>query len=793
RLFAAVGADVVCLEPPQGAQVRRVGPWIATTEAERRSAMWEYLGSGKRSAALCVDDERVDELLSWAELVISSFEGDASAAAAFHQRVADCNPRAVHVVVSGFGMTGPYRDWRHTPLTEWAAGGHLYITGEPDREPVQGGGPWVSYLTGAIAAIGAVAALFDTNRTGIGQLVDVGEMEAAASLHQWTLTMYTHTGYVKRRWGNLLGEWSHPIGLYPCRDGWISIVAVAPHQWEALCVSMELWELAADARLEVIGERFDRAAEIDAQITGWLSTRTVDEAVEFLQTRNVPASRALKMTEVLHEEQLNVRDFWRHPDGFGPDARLPWRPFVVGSVSPEFRPAPSIGQHTDDVLAHLDDRDDSPRPALDLSTVRVVECGVAWAGPLAGRFLGDLGADVVKVEHPGSRGLPVDASKAEAWSWGELPHPQIRSQVFADNMPGVRWWNRSGVFNKMNRSKRGVSLDVKQPAGREIFRQLLATADLVLHNYSPRGARSMEMDAASVSKLSDRAMTLSMTGYGVSGPLAANLSYGPVLQGHAGFDDATGYVGAGPTRLGVAFPDPVGGVHGAFAGLVALWYREVTGVAHHVDLSQLETLMSIAGEMFLTASVTGEAPVRHGNRSIDIAPQNVYRCAGDDSWVAVSVTGDDEWRALVDAIGDVELIGHREASVDRRRAIEPELDVAIERWTRRQGRHEAAAALQRIGIAAFPAVTNADLASDPQLAARGFVAEWDQPDVGVRGYPGFPIHFEHAPVHVRPAPQLGGDNDAVLRELPGMDDARLEQLRRDGVVWDHPIIVDWRP
>jgi crotonobetainyl-CoA:carnitine CoA-transferase CaiB-like acyl-CoA transferase len=500
----------------------------------------------------------------------------------------------------------------------------------------------------------------------------------------------------------------------------------------------------------------------------------------------------LTMNEVLDEEQLACRDFWRGVPGVGPTAKVPWRPFLVGDVDPAFTPAPSLGADTADVLARVGDLDGGPRPSFDLSPVRVVECGVAWAGPLAGRFLGDLGADVVKVEHPGSRGAPVDASKAVGWKWGELAHPQVRSPVYVDNVPGERWWNRSGVFNKMNRSKRGVSVDVKQPEGREVFRRLLAGADLVLHNYSPRGARSMEMDAVSVSRLSDRAMTLSMTGYGVTGPLAPNLSYGPILQGHAGFDDATGYEGAGPTRLGVAFPDPVGGVHGAFAGLVALWYRETTGTAHHVDLSQLETLSSIAGEMLLAAAVTGEAPVRHGNRSADFAPQNVYRCAGDDSWVAISVTDDTAWHALVDVIGDPALAAHRELDVVGRRAIEAALDEALGRWTARRARYDAATVLQAAGIAAFPAVTNEDLVHDPQIAERRFIAEWDQPDVGVRGFPGFPIHFGHAPSRVFSAPPLGGHNREVLREL-GYDDDRITELTEQGVLWEHPMITEWKP
>src|SRR5690606_23144841 len=131
-----------------------------------------------------------------------------------------------------------------------------------------------------------------------------------------------------------------------------------------------------------------------------------------------------------------------------------------------------------------------------------------------------------------------------------------------------------------------------------------------------------------------------MSGYGETGPMASHASWGPILEAHSGFDEATGYPGQGPTRIGVAYPDAVGGVHGAVALLAALWERELTGEAVHVDLSQLESLVAMAGELVLAASLTGTAPPRRGNRSPDHAPQGVYRCAGQDAWVALTVDDD---------------------------------------------------------------------------------------------------------------------------------------------------------
>jgi len=783
KLFACAGAQVICLEPSGGAALRRTGPWIGAGE---RSAMWEYLAAGKRSIALEPEDERVDALLGWADVVLSSANGNADAALELHDRIAAANPAAVHTVVSGYGLTGPYRDWRRSELTDWAAGGHMFITGEPDREPLQGGGPWASYMTGATAALGTVAALFDSSRDGRGQLVDVGAMEAVAGLHQWTITMYTHLGYVKQRWGNRFGEWTHPIALYQCKDGWVSIVAPSPQAWEALCVTMELWDLLADTSLEIVGERFDRAEEIDSQINAWLADRTVADAVRVLQTSGVPASPLLDMTEVLADEQLEFRRFWTEAPWLGPAARMPARAVALAGGT-TLGPAPDLGQHESEIMAELSAGvPPAPRPSLDLRDARVLELGLAWAGPLAGRFLGDLGLDVIKVEHPLSRGLPGDHSKAAGWRWGTLPHPQVRSPIYPDGQPGERWWNRSGMFNKMNRSKRGIALDAKTDTGAGILTELIRHTDLVLSNFSPRGAKSLGIDAAQVAELNPAAITIAMSGYGATGPLAGNLSYGPVLQAHSGFDEATGYDETGPVRLGVAFPDAVAGVHGAFAALTSLWEREVTGAAPHVDMSQFEALLSIGGDMLLAASVTGVSPPRHGNRSDDCWPQGVYRCLGDDRWIAVTVASDREWTGLVDVLADPVLAQVKDATRDERRDQSGLIDDCLSRWTGGREASEAARELQAVGIAAIPVLTNGDIVANEQIRARGYIASWDQPDVGVREFPGFPIHFSRRSVTMTPAPALGGQNFEVLSKVLGYPTEEIEKLMAMGVLADKP-------
>ncbi len=423
-----------------------------------------------------------------------------------------------------------------------------------------------------------------------------------------------------------------------------------------------------------------------------------------------------------------------------------------------------------------------------LEGVRVIEFSVAWAGPLCGRYLAELGADVIKVEHPTSRGIGMSGGAMDdsaPWEWGTLPDAQVRTGIFPHAKPGDRWWDRMGHWNKLARGKRSLCLDAKAQGGGEVLRRLIARSDVVLNNYSPRGAASLGLDPASVRAINPRAITVSMSGYGATGPMATHFSWGPILEAHSGFDEATGYAGEGPMRIGLAYPDAAGGVHGAFAVMTALWDRELTGEVNHIDLSQLETLCLMGGPQYLATSVSGQDPERRGNVSLSHAPQGVYRCQGDDAWVAVTVTDDAAWSGLVDLLERAVLRDPALGHVDARFAAKELIDAEIGAWAAGRDRFAAAEALQAVGVAASPAMTNADLVDSGQLADRNFIATWDQPGSGVMSYPGTPLHFASGGAEMLPAPTLGQHNEQILTEL-GFDATTMAALEADGAIRDSP-------
>ena len=651
RLLAMTGADVVVGEPPEGSRLRQ--SHLVNTGDGPASAAWEYLRAN--TASIVVDPATpLAELTRDVDVVVLDVHGDLTSTQAEITSARDAHPRLVAAAITPYGFTGPKSAWRAGPLEHWALGGHMSLNGEPDRHPLPGGGPWLTHLVGATAAIGIQAALVNAATTGRGDLVETSALEALANAHQWSFSLYTHNGVTKRRWGNRFGEQHHPLALYECIDGWICIAAVSIHQWEGFCIAMDQVELLARDDFYVPAVRFDHADELDEIISAWAATKTAAEAVALLQDHQVPSGPVASLDDMLASPQLAARDYWarladadnstddglQHESGTGgaPGARLPGPPAHIEGATPRLRRAPALGAGRDGTAPGARSWPAGVKP---LAGVRVVEFTIAWAGPLVCRMLGDLGADVIKIEHPTARGLampPAEMILAERGGWqrGELPGPLSRNGIFLNNDPGDDWFNRLGHWNKMNRSKRGLCLDLKAPGGRDVLRKLVETADIVVNNYSPRGVRSAGITPAELREMNPRIVTLDMSGFGATGPDAERISWGPVLDAASGLASTTGYPDSGPYKQGIAFPDVVGGLHGTVIALAALWQRWRTGEPVAVDLSQLETAINVAGDQFAEASMRppGSAPPRrNGARARDAAPAGVLpvprrRCLG---------------------------------------------------------------------------------------------------------------------------------------------------------------------
>jgi len=394
-----------------------------------------------------------------------------------------------------------------------------------------------------------------------------------------------------------------------------------------------------------------------------------------------------------------------------------------------------------------------------LAGIRVADFTWVWAGPFCTLQLAHLGAEVIRVESAHrlcvTRLLP--------------PYPR-------DERPGP---NKSGYFNPYNQGKRSVTLDLKRPEAIEVARRLCARSDVVVENFAAGVMDRMGLGYEVLRQLRPDLVMIALSGYGATGPDRDKVSYGPAQVPLSGLSSVTGYRGFPPMHVGVSYGDPTAGLHGAVAVLAALLHRARTGAGQYIDLSQWETSMAVLGEAIMAWTMTATQPARDGNRDPHMAPHGVFRADGDDRWVAIAVEDDAAWSRLAALLGRPELAADaRYATVVARKRHEDDVEALLARWTSTRSPAQATTELQEAGIAAFTAATNRDIADDPHLAARGFFVEYAHPEVGVRRHLGVPWRMSRSDCRVRqPAPCLGADTDAVLREVCGFTPAEIAALR----------------
>ncbi|MHB8631001.1 MAG: CaiB/BaiF CoA transferase family protein [Candidatus Limnocylindria bacterium] len=392
-----------------------------------------------------------------------------------------------------------------------------------------------------------------------------------------------------------------------------------------------------------------------------------------------------------------------------------------------------------------------------LAGLRVVEMGFAAAGPLVGKYLANFGAEVIRLE-----------SRAAA-------------DVFRTTYPpfkdGVVEPDRAGMFAFYNDGKRSATLNLKHPKGVALARALIARADVFVESFTPGTVARLGLGIETLRADHPELVALSSCNQGQTGPHAFHPGYGSQLSALAGFVQLLGEPDSTPVLLYGPYIDYVAVGYGAIAVLAALERRKRTGIGCAIDLSQYE-----AGLQFLTPSIlefaaNGRIPGRAGNADAVAAPHGVYRCAGDDRWVALSVWTDQEWQALRHLTG---VVGP--ATAAGRRAARAELDTAVGAWAITRDRDDAVAALRGAGVRAAPVLSISELFSDAQLAHRAMWPAVTHPVIGPMRVMAPPFRLSSTPsLQERAGPTVGADNDHVFGAILGLSLDERRTLERDGV------------
>ncbi|MET0151947.1 MAG: CoA transferase [Candidatus Binatia bacterium] len=758
RFLADLGATVWKIEPPAGFATRRYPPFSSRDPGE--SLSFAFYNAGKRS--LVVDPaqpahrERLRGLLITADVWLDTTPpGEPLPAGLDAREIAGDNPRLVFVRVTPFGLDGPYARFRSSDLVAQAAGGMVFTNGFPGEAPLQGFGLQGYHAASAYAVIGTLLALVERRRSGRGQPVDVSLQEAVVGALEQTSAAWNAERRIEIRRGPV--HWTRVFRTCRCRDGYVMLCLLA--DWTTLVG----WLMERGYGAEFTGEawesfyhRREHCEEIYGVLDRWAADLSAEEILEGAQLRRLPFAAVRPPKALLDDPQLVAREFFAPIPGAG--LRFPGPPFRMSSTPMVTRAgAPRLGEHAWPTTATADPPAAAPPPRPTprrvLDGVLVLDFTHVVAGPVATRILADHGATVIKIE----RTVTLDQGD-----------------------------RRGGFFGNLNRGKQSIILNLSDARGVDIAKRIVARSDVVIDNFSARVMGNWGLDYEGLRRLRADVIAVGMSGFGKTGPLRDYVSFGPTLQALGGHTALMRPPGRDPAGWGFSHADICGGLNGAIAVLAALHHRARTGEGQFVDLSQLESVTAYMGPVLLDLANDGTTPQPPGNRSQEApgAPHGVYRCAGEDRWVAISVLGDEEWARFADLVGEPWAADPRLTRSASRVAHATDLDESVERWTSARSPEEVTALCQRYDVAAFTVANGEDFcARDVHLQARGYWARVRDPEGRTVVLDGVPSRLGETPGFVdSPGPLHGEHTDRVLTDVLGLDGAAIAALRAAKVV-----------
>ncbi|WP_055402508.1 MULTISPECIES: CoA transferase [unclassified Mycobacterium] len=761
KLLADAGAQVRKIEPAQGDWLRRYSATQSTVPDGQSSPFFAYLNAGKRSMTYPPDTQRFSDELAGADVVVvTAGRARAAALGVDPQRLLAASPHAIVVTISDFGWTGPYAERAASEFTLQAWAGSPGFRGDPAGPPISIGGDLGEYMGGVYAAFGVLALRRRVERGGPGEHLDLSMLEALTAMQssEWLHSQLLRVPPIRRT--------LEVPSIEPAKDGYVGITMVTGQQWLDFVAMVECPQLEEIEQLRFQIGRWAYRDLIREQIGPWLAERTVEEVVELGQLFRLPIAALGNGSTICQLEYVTQRGvFIANPAGFH-QPRPPWLMSACAPAPP--RAAPALGADNDENPWRPRGSEVSPDVrGLPLAGVRIVDLTAFWAGPAATHLLAAFGADVVKVES-------IQRPDGIRYSGG------MRTDV--DD-----WWEYGWVFHAMNTNKRSVTLDLGRDDGRRLFTELAARADVVIENFSPRVMDQFGLTAEALLNVNPKLVVARMPAFGLDGPWRDRVGFAPTMEQIAGLAWVTGLPDAPPvTPRGAC--DPLAGVHAAFAVLAALTFAERTGSGQLVELPMLETVLNATAIQAIEAEVFGTTMTRRGNRGHGEAIQNIYRCAGDDDWIAVTVREDAQWRALVELMGRPAWCDEGLATVAGRRQRADDVDRRLADWFAGQPLQSTVERLAAAGVPAAPVVSPSLVTDNPQLRHRGFLETLHHPSTGAGLYPCPPFaRLAGQDEWLRcPPPRLGEHNEEILRERCGLTDEELMRLATSGVIGTRP-------
>ncbi|MEU1209397.1 CoA transferase [Nocardia sp. NPDC005825] len=699
-------------------------------------------------------------LLSDADILIEMTRPGSAAEDALNiEQLREQHPGLVVLSISDFGRDNDYSRWQATTPVYHALTSELSRSGLPGREPLLPPGELPYHVAAAQAVTMTISVFLDRLRTGRGDRIDFSILHGAMQALDPPFGMVgsASAGQELSALPRGRADERHRYPIIACRDGHVRICLLATRQWRGMFEWLGQPDQFADPAYDHLVTRF-RSPTLLAAIADHFSGRTRAELEIQGQAYGVPIAPLLDLEEALSTEQLEAREFLREVE------------IVPGLVAPVPAGIAEIDGHRASVLTPAYSAGSRVRQApilarrerlglgLPLEGIRVLDLGVIVVGGDTGRLLGDLGADVIKIENS----MFPDGSRAA------LHTPMAQG------------------FAAGHRNKRGIGLNLRDPEGQRLVHRLVACSDIVLTNFKPGVIETLGLDYATLEAINPDIVVVDNSAFGPTGPWAQRLGYGPLVRAAAGVTDQWVYPGeAGSfSDAMTVYPDHVCARIGVAAALAMLIRRERTGTGGSVSIAQSEVMLS-----HLASTIAARALARSGRQSVadpnrDL-PWGLYPAAGDDEWLAITARDGDDWAALCTVIGRPELAEDPELSTRAGRAAHGDrIDDAVREWSSKQQPHTAMIDLQHAGVPAGAMLRAADLQDfEYYRQRRAFRTELHPHDDRPYVLENVQIHADAvADPPVRQAPLLGEQTYEIAAELLGLDAEQVDTLITRGVL-----------
>jgi crotonobetainyl-CoA:carnitine CoA-transferase CaiB-like acyl-CoA transferase len=771
RLLADLGAEVIKVEPPSGSAARGLAPLH-----DGVSLFFAVRNAGKKSVALDLANDagrsQLHELLAHSDVLIQSDELNAAHAGGGLDpyEIGARHPHLVVTSITNYGLTGPWSGRAATDGVLASTGAIAFKAGSIEKDPLFPPASFADDGSSVSFAFATLAALWQRENDGGGQVLDCSVNEAIANMGDWAVPN-TWIREVANQSTPELRNGAGPLWpSFPCADGYVRVVILAPRQWRAMRAWLGEPEYLQDPELDTMPGRLAIAeVVINPLITELFAGRTMDDIATEAQSRGIVCTPLALPADVLANDHFKARGSLVDVDlGGGLRGPIPSGFIEVDGVraGPAVGP-PAVGADTEAVFAAIASEEprtapsDVPAAGAPLAGLRVADFGIGGVGVEVGRMLAEYGAEVLKIE---SRTYPDFIRLA---SGGEM----------------------SPSFASSSRSKLGFGANAKHPEGNRVLKDLIARCDAVIENNSTGVMAELGLGYEELRAINPGVVMCSSQLMGSRGPWADFRGYGPSTRAAGGIEMLWNYDDQDEPAGGVSiFPDHLCGRIGALGIMAALLgrHRGGEGVGAHVEVAQVEATLGIVGDLLTKEALAPGTVKATGNRRDRGVPWGLFRCDGAEQWVAITVRDDADWAALVKTMGSPSWATDPAlASYAGRLARVDEVEQGLREWTAGGSRADIADMLQEAGVPAGEMITALESTVNEQYLARGWRVEIDQPGVfGDRLLLDGPCFYgsRMTPAVIFKAPWVGEHTRQVCRDVLDMGDDEIERLITDGAL-----------